>query len=289
MLPDGRTLAYADLGDPDGRPVVLMHGTPSSRLEAAVLDEVAGNRGWRVIAPDRPGIGRSSPQPGRRLVDWPADLTALLDHVVGGGVDAPRVPLLGYSGGAPYALVMAHARPERVSMVAVVSGWGPPDRPGAYRGVARPEHVFDSVARHAPILIRAALAVTGMVLRRSPALGTAVLDPRIQLGPFIESLRQGASGPTEDLRLIVVPWGFPVGAVQVPVHLWHGSDDPEIPAHHAEFLARIVPDASLDVIAGADHLLLFSHADEIFGRLAELADEAERDAATAPETVITLY
>jgi pimeloyl-ACP methyl ester carboxylesterase len=252
--------------------VVVLHGTPSSRLDACVLDEAARRLGWRVIAPDRPGIGRSSPQPGRRLVDWPADLTALLDHVVGAGPEAPRVPVLGYSGGAPYALVMAHARPERVSMAAVVSGWGPPDRPGAYRGVAWPEHLFDGITRQAPALTRAALAATGAVLRRRPALGSVVFDPRLQFGPFIESLRQGAAGPTDDLRLIVRPWGFPIGAVRVPVHLWHGSDDPEIPVHHAEFVARIVPEASLEIVPGADHLLLFSHADEILSRLSEVVD-----------------
>jgi len=276
-LPDGRTLAYADVGDPDGRPLVLMHGTPSSRLDALLLDDAAAQTGWRVVAPDRPGVGRSSPMPDRRLVNWPADMAALLDDAVGPGPGAPPVTLLGFSGGAPYALVTAHALPDRVSRVAIVSGWGPPDRPGAYRGVAPPEHLFDIVARRAPAVTRAGLALSGVALRRIPRLAATVLDAGLQFGPFMESLRQGAAGPTDDLRLIVMPWGFPVGAIGVPVHLWHGSADPEIPVHHAEFLSRVVPDSTLEIVAEGNHLLLFTSAEAILGQLAELdADRVTR-------------
>jgi pimeloyl-ACP methyl ester carboxylesterase len=268
-LPDGRTLSYADVGDPAGRPIVLMHGTPSSRLDALWLDDAARRAGWRLLAPDRPGHGWSSPQPGRRVLDWPADVLALVDDVVGRGATAPPVALLGFSGGAPYALATAHLAPERVSMVAVVSGWGPPDRPGAYDGVARSQQMFDAVTRRAPVFTRAVLGATGLALRRLPALAAALLRGRVQLGPLAESLRQGGSGATQDLRLIVRPWGFALGAVSVPVLIWHGDRDPEIPLHHAEFLVRIVHDATLEVLPGGDHLALFSHADQIFETLAE--------------------
>jgi len=273
LLPDGRTLGYAEVGDPGGRPLVLMHGTPSSRFDAVLLDEPARRAGWRILAPDRPGIGRSSPLPGRTVLDWPDDVQALLDAAVTGPAARSPVALLGFSGGAPYALATAHRFPERVSMVAIVSGWGPPDRPGAYRGVPTAERLFDAVARRAPSLTRGALAATSAILRRIPALGAALLDRRVQLDraldPFLESVRQGASGPTDDLRLIVLPWGFAVGAVEAPVHLWHGADDPEIPAHHAEFVARVVADSTLEIVADGDHMLLFTHADEILGALAE--------------------
>jgi hypothetical protein len=62
-LPDGRRLAYADLGDPSGRPLLMAHGTPSSRLDGVFLDRAADRRGWRLIVPDRPGHGSSDPQP----------------------------------------------------------------------------------------------------------------------------------------------------------------------------------------------------------------------------------
>ena len=268
-LPDGRTLSYADVGDPAGRPIVLMHGSPSSRLDAEWLDEAAARAGWRLVAPDRPGHGRSSPQPGRRVLDWPIDVLGLIDQVIGKGRSATPIALLGFSGGAPYALATAYLLPDRVSTVAIVSGWGPPDRPGAYEGVARSERFFDAIARRAPFVTRAVLGLTGVALRRQPGLAGAFLGGEVRLDPLAEALRQGPAGPTDDLRLIVRPWGFPLGAVSVPTAIWHGDRDLEIPLHHAEFMARVIPDATIEVVAGADHLLLFSHADQILQTLAD--------------------
>jgi pimeloyl-ACP methyl ester carboxylesterase len=269
-LPDGRMLSYADVGDPAGRLMVLLHGTPSSRLDVVGLDAAASRTGWRLLAPDRPGHGGSSPQPGRSILDWPLDLLALVDEVTGDRDPAP-IALLGFSGGAAYALATARLAPRRVSMVAIVSGWGPPDRPGAYGGVAWPEYFFDAMTRRVPAVTRAILGLVGVTLRRRPALARAILGADVRIEPLAESLRQGAAGPTDDLRLIVRPWGFPVGAIAVPTHLWHGDQDLEIPAHHAEFLARVVADVTLEIVAGADHRLLFSRADQILGALADRA------------------
>lgn len=62
---DGRRLAYAEWGDPDGFPVFYFHGTPGSRLVGAFADEAAQARGFRLISVDRPGYGRSTFQPDR--------------------------------------------------------------------------------------------------------------------------------------------------------------------------------------------------------------------------------
>ncbi len=80
ILPDRRKLAYAEYGKPDGYPVMYFHGTPSSRLEPAVIgDETWARLGLRVIAPDRPGMGGSDFQPRRGFSDWPKDVLALAD------------------------------------------------------------------------------------------------------------------------------------------------------------------------------------------------------------------
>jgi len=60
-LPDGRGLAYSEWGDLAGRPVVLLHGTPGSRL--ICLDEDATlAAGVRLLTMDRPGYGLSDPR-----------------------------------------------------------------------------------------------------------------------------------------------------------------------------------------------------------------------------------
>jgi pimeloyl-ACP methyl ester carboxylesterase len=124
-LRDGRTLGYAESGDPDGWPVLGCHGSPSSRLERHVED-VGDYRRWgvRFVVPDRPGFGRSDPQPERRLLDWPADVQELVDHL---GID--RFSVLSLSGGAAYALACAYVFGERVRAVGVLGGAPPPDVP----------------------------------------------------------------------------------------------------------------------------------------------------------------
>lgn len=56
-LPDGRTLAYLEVGAAEGRPVFYFHGGPDSRLEVLVFDDASRDLGIRLIAIDRPGYG----------------------------------------------------------------------------------------------------------------------------------------------------------------------------------------------------------------------------------------
>jgi hypothetical protein len=80
-LPDGRKLGYAQYGSPTGRPILYLHGLPGSRIEAACFDELGLKLGARIIAADRPGIGWSSPHPGRTLLDYPKDSEHLAGHL----------------------------------------------------------------------------------------------------------------------------------------------------------------------------------------------------------------
>ena len=59
-LKDGRRLGYLECGDPKGKPVLCFHGYPGSRLDFRWLEQAAGNRGLKLIAVDRPGIGLST-------------------------------------------------------------------------------------------------------------------------------------------------------------------------------------------------------------------------------------
>jgi pimeloyl-ACP methyl ester carboxylesterase len=60
ILKDGRTLGFAEYGDPKGEPVLEFHGCPGSRLEAWNYDAAGKKLGARVIGIDRPGFGMST-------------------------------------------------------------------------------------------------------------------------------------------------------------------------------------------------------------------------------------
>ena len=81
LLPDGRNLGYAQYGSLTGRAVFYMHGHPGSHVEGVHLHDAGLKLGARIIAPDRPGTGLSSPQPGRTLLDHAKDVELLADHL----------------------------------------------------------------------------------------------------------------------------------------------------------------------------------------------------------------
>ena len=95
IVPDGRTLGFAEYGDPSGRPVLFFPGTPSGRLFHHPDESIALSLGARVFTVDRPGYGLSDFQAGRSLLDWPDDVVSLAD-----AVRIERSAVIGASGGA---------------------------------------------------------------------------------------------------------------------------------------------------------------------------------------------
>lgn len=97
-LHDGRALGYTEVGTCDGPPIFHFHGYGSSRLEVSLLAEAATRLGVRLVGLDRPGIGRSDPKPGHRLLDWPDEVVEVADQL-----HLERFAALGVSNGGAYA------------------------------------------------------------------------------------------------------------------------------------------------------------------------------------------
>lgn len=241
-LSEGRTLAYAVGGDEGGTPVVAHHGTPGSRLFAALLSEVAAEEGVRLIVPDRPGYGRSSPPPdGWEWRDWRGDVASLLDAE---SVDDAGV--VGFSGGGPFAL--AAAADERVNRVGLVSSVVPPADVGlvklarvpfAVRVLFRLSGAYASVAGPE--------AVVGQYTDRSVSepVSRAVADD------FREALRRGAKAVARENRSFGDEWTG-LDRPSVPVRAWHGTRDENAPLSAVRAFANDTG-AGL-ATAEADHL-----------------------------------
>ncbi len=141
----GRRLAYDDVGDPLGWPVVFFHGTPDSRRARHPDDGLARVAGVRLLAIDRPGIGASDHDPHRSLGSFADDVTALLDRLA---VD--RCSVLAWSAGAVPALAFAARHPGSVAKVGVVGGLVPfaaYDDPAVYEAAGPARRGFVDVAR----------------------------------------------------------------------------------------------------------------------------------------------
>ena len=275
ILPDGRTLAYAEFGQPDGYPVMYFHGAPSSRLEPLLIgDDALGRVGLRVIAPDRPGIGRSDFQPNRGFSDWPKDVISLADALGLG-----RFAVLGNSGGGGYAAVCAARIPERLSAVVIVSGGWRMDSPEAKNSLPFINRLVWILAARAPALLRLLLKAMGgssqverekelaQLKKRVPPADYAAFEQpgRVEaLSEIIrESMRQGTKGAALDMCLYVREFGFRLDEIQMPLKLFHGEQDMNVPIALVRRVVNELPNAQLVTYETEAHLsTLCNHLDE---------------------------
>jgi len=270
-LDDGRELAYVEFGDPVGTAVLSCHGGLSSRLDAAPAHQAALDLGIRIISPDRPGMGRSTHQPGRTLLDWPGDVEQLAD-----ALDLERFALMGWSLGGAFATVAAAKLPQRATGLALLSSAVPLDVFGSTRGLTLDDRVLLFLTQHAPRLADVAMRffigdasdnrLFKELARSFPKVDRDVLKELLkEYGPheavaFVkESMRQGTEGCLQDYRIFGAPWGFDLEEVTVPTQIWEGTDDHTGPPGYRELLKQHIPQATVTLVPHEGHLSLLPH------------------------------
>lgn len=270
-LPDGTAVGYAEAGDPNGPPVVYLHGSPSSRLELGLpgIREAASDLGLRVLALDRPGVGLSTFY-RYSIADYPRAVRSFAD-ALGLGTFA----VTGVSGGGKYACACARALPDRVTRVALVSSTCSFDLPGARATWNSEDRRLYRSADRAPWLVRLFLAKVARDVRRDPSallpaalrtVGTADKDVLARRDfrealdrDMAEAFRQGGRGPARDLTLEARPWGVPFERIEVPIEIWHGEDDRVVSPEQSRILARTLLLVTEHFVPGEGHFSLFAH------------------------------
>lgn len=267
-LPDGRQVSYADHGDPTGPTVLSCHGTPESRLVESPVAALAGEMGFRLVVPDRPGFGQSDPKPDRTLLDWPADAAGLLDAL---GVGSFAV--VGGSGGGPYAIACGVVLGDRVTRVALVAPAEPQDAP-AHGFVPREEAALRERGETMVRLIRddppgfyalVAPDLSETDREREATMDQATIDWATEM--FREAFRQGADAYVQDHLINAGRWSDLLPRLTRPTRIWQGDDDNNVPDEATRWLAARIPGAELSVLAGAGHSMTDELWPEVFGWL----------------------
>lgn len=272
-LPAGRRLTWCEYGAPGGRAVVYCHGLPGSRREGPAHPAVASERSLRLIVPDRPGYGGTSPRPGRALGEEAEDVEALVDHLELGAFD-----VLGFSGGGPHALALAARLPDRVRNLGLVGSMAPFDRVGT-EGMAEANRQLWGLARSDARAFGEALE--GAIASAGSAYdllvgGATEADREVFADEAIaaayrrateEAMRQGLAGMVEDAAAITAPWAFTAAQIHSPARLWHGERDTNVPVAMGRWLARELPRAELTEWPEEAHFGLFRRWEEVLDGL----------------------
>jgi len=268
-LPDGGSVAWCEWGDPQGPPVVLLHGTPGSRFFLA--DPTSSSPpGLRVLTFDRPGYGRSSP-PALPSVSGVAAIVGRLADDRG----FERFPVVGFSGGVPFALACGAVLNDRVSCIAAVSGQGPIDElTDAYAALSDAELEMVSEIRRDPEAATELLWEHGRwypdtplrMFDHAPATGdeSVLNDPVIRanlVASNLEGARQGQAGLIADWVAEALPWGFRLADIAVHVDVWVGGLDPGRATLDAPELERRIPSCTAHLDADAGHWMTSRWAD----------------------------
>ena len=295
-LKDGRKLSYAVYGSPvPQKTVIYLHGHPSSRYEGKLWHSSCATHNIRLIAPDRPGSGLSTFQRNRRILDFPADILALTEHL-----KIHQFYVLGVAEGASYALAcIKEIGKERLLGVSIVSGLYPVKL--GTTGMILPSRIVLWIA---PWMTNFTAALfdskMGKLSRGEDPKGFEdVLSKEVETWhssdqkvlkssnvwpTFVamtkESFRNGSEGVGWEAKLNGSDWGFElahvhVGQDGVPLTLWHGKDDSNSPVAMAEQAKQLLPGCALHLKEGEGHFsFVLRDADEI---LQGLVGQEEKD------------
>jgi pimeloyl-ACP methyl ester carboxylesterase len=267
--PDGRSLDMWLAGPPDGVPLVFHMGSPASGLPFAPHVRALADRGLRYVSATRPGYGDSTRREGRSVADVVDDTRTVLDHL-----GAETAWILGWSGGGPHALACAALMPDRVRGTALIAGVAPYPADGldylAGMGEENVEEFGAALAGPAaliPFKERAWPVFRDMLPSEvATSFGDLVdeVDRGSVTGDFAEylaalmheGLKRSYWGWFDDDMAFVKPWGFEVGDIKAPVHVWQGAHDRMVPFGHGEWLAAHLGNACPHLLEGQGHLTL---------------------------------
>lgn len=225
-------------------PLVLIHGLGGSLESWAPLLEALPDRD--IVMVDCPGVGLSERPP------LPIRVPTIAAYVVGAvrelGVE--HADVLGYSLGGVVAQEIAHRHPGFVrSLVLVATICGimvHPARPAVQRALMSTKRYRDRAAaeREIPIL-------AGGRTARDPSVLASILDGREGHAPTRTGYRYQ--------QLAVLGWTSVcwLPKLRMPTLVLHGGDDPVVRVANGRLMAFLIPNAQMEVVAGAGHMMLF--------------------------------
>jgi pimeloyl-ACP methyl ester carboxylesterase len=274
-LKDGRKLGIIDTGQPDGIPILMHNGTPSSRVLFKSWIEDAKSHGIRLISYDRPGYGDSTSLPDRTVGSAAEDVAAIAKEL---GLN--KFLVLGESGGGPHALACAALLPDLVVAAVTLASPAPFSAKGLdwYEGM-----IADNIREYRVVLKgRESFKATYWqfldYIINVPPSGFYKDNknnlPKVEadaltvdlayslLSQAREGLKNGIDGWFDDDFAHLSPWGFEPGQIKMPVMIFHNEEDIYVPFSHGKWLAENIPNAKTNFSKEGGHFAVINRIPE---------------------------
>jgi len=257
---DGTKIYYKNWGI--GQPVVFSHGWPFSADSWEAQMVFLASNGYRCIAHDRRGQGRSSqPWSGNEMDTYADDLSELIEML-----DLKGAVLIGFSaGGGEVARYIGRYGTKRVAKAALISAVPPLMLKTAANPGGLPIEVFDGI-RLGSIADRSQLYKD---LARGPFFGANRPGAKVSQGMidsfWLQGMQAGHKNTFDCIKAFSeTDFTEDLKKFDVPTLILHGDDDQIVPiAASALLSSKLVRNATLKIYAGAPHGLADTHKDQL--------------------------
>ncbi len=280
----GTRLAFHEYGDTGGHPVIFYHGT-GSHVHGMLLHKPALKYGFRIIAPDRPGIAQSDYRAGWTILEYAKDIAGLADSLGIGSFGA-----IGISGAGPTLMASAFAIPERLHCVVDLACAMPLYTDAEMRKqLGTMDRFYAVLGTRLPLaLFKIPFSLLGIMERviKSPKSFAKMFDsslcpadkeifarPDFQylfMRDFQELFRQGAKGPAYDAQTVYKKWGFNLSDIKTHIEVFQGAEDKFVPKMFSEYLKKTVKDVRVNMMEGQGHFCHLVYGYRMLEKVSEL-------------------
>ena len=257
----GQTVAYFDYGQSDDV-VFFHHGMPTAGPIAPYIRRNADANGFRIIEVVRPGYGSST-----AISDRSVNTISQINLEIADALGIKNFAIYGGSGGGPHALASGHLAGNRCIAQLIVAGIAPFDDPNFDFVAGMSEEGRGAWLHPLTSMEDFELSVSKMATEWSSydfdqfkeMLNVDPEDPISDEGILSFQVRVqysfmlGAHGLRDDRLAFLKPWGFSLGDISMPVQLWAGSKDVNVPPAHADYLKRMIPNSELLIVDNKNH------------------------------------
>jgi len=227
---NGNILAYTDVGDKNGYPILVQHGLVASIKDSYLFHRLIG-LGTRLISIARPGYGASSPYVMKNMAEWGNIVSALVDEL-----HLSQFDVLGMSSGAPYSYSIGCKFPDKCRTIFIFSGI-----PALYD---------DAVLAHWPHPVNKSAEIPELEKLAKGLFFSNLSSEDLLRSDIQDSMMNDCFGIAQDLKIRCLDWGFSLSDVKQTVVMQHSKEDNLI---MAEMTAKLLPNCQLEIRESGEH------------------------------------